>query len=348
MYAFFNAAVQGTTRTLETLSGPAGRKIILGGLTLGALQALTLAAAGFDDDEPPEFVRERSIVIPTGNGKYVSIPMPLGFHVIPSTSRIATEWALSGFKDTTKRFGDFLALFADAFNPIGNAGLTMQTLAPTALDPIAALAENKDWTGKAIAREDFNSLKPTPGYSRARDTASWLSKTVAYWSNLATGGTDYKPGLLSPTPDQLDYLIGQFTGGVGREYMKAEQSIGSVFSGEDLPPHKVPLIGRFYGDTTGQSSQAGRFYDNLRKINLHKAEISGRRKDGEDVASYILENPESRLVALATRTDARVRQLRNQRKAALERDDADRVRALDEILTGVMTQFNERVAITSL
>ncbi|WP_297360285.1 LPD38 domain-containing protein [Thauera sp.] len=345
LYAFFNAAMQGTTRMLQTLKGPAGRKIILGGLTLGALQAVTLAAAGFDDEEPPEFVRERSIVIPLGDGKYASIPMPLGFHVIPSTSRILTEWALSGFRDTTKRFGDFVALFADTFNPIGNAGWSMQTLAPTALDPVAALAENRDWTGKPIAQQDFNSLRPTPGHARARDTASELSKALAYWVNLATGGTDYKPGLISPTPDQIDYLIGQITGGVGREYLKAEQTAMSLWTGEDLPPHKIPLLGRFYGDTTGQSSEATRFYNNLRDINLHRAEIEGRRKDGGDVQGYLRDNPEARIgMAGPIQVEGQVRKLREAKRTAVERGDAARVRAIDGQITTAMRRFNERVS----
>lgn len=345
MYAFFNAAMQGTTRMLQTLKGPAGKKILLGGLTLGALQAVTLAAAGFDDDDPPEFVRERSIIIPIGEGKYVSIPMPLGFHVIPSTSRILTEWALSGFKDTTKRFGDFAALFADTFNPIGNAGWSMQTLAPTALDPFAALAENSDWTGKPIAQEDFNSLRPTPGFSRAKDTASEVSKALAYWINLASGGTDYKPGLMSPTPDQIDYLIGQVAGGVGREYLKAEQTAMSAWTGEELAPHKIPLLGRFYGDTTGQSSHATRFYNNLREINLHRAEIEGRRKDGGDVMGYLRDNPVARLGSAGpVQVESQVRKLRQAKRAAVERGDTARVKEIEARLTEVMSRFNDRVA----
>ncbi|ENO82048.1 hypothetical protein B447_04903 [Thauera sp. 27] len=345
LYAFFNAAMQGTTRMLQTLKGPAGRKIILGGLTLGALQAVTLAAAGFDDDEPPEFVRERSIVVPLGDGKYASIPMPLGFHVIPSTSRILTEWALSGFRDTTKRFGDFAALFADTFNPIGNAGWSMQTLAPTALDPLAALSENRDWTGKPIAQEDFNSLRPTPGFSRAKDTASEISKALAYWINLASGGTDYKPGIFSPTPDQIDYLIGQITGGVGREYLKTEQTAMSLWTGEELPPHKIPLLGRFYGDTSGQSSEATRFYNNLREINLHRAEIEGRRKDGGDVQGYLRDNPAARIgMAGPIQVEGQVRKLREAKRIAVEQGDTARVRVIDEQITMAMRRFNERVS----
>lgn len=60
---------------------------------LGAMQALALAAAGFDDDEPPDFVRERNIIIPIGGKKYITIPMPLSFHAIPNIGRITTEWA---------------------------------------------------------------------------------------------------------------------------------------------------------------------------------------------------------------------------------------------------------------
>jgi hypothetical protein len=77
---------------LETLRGPAGKTIIGGGLLIGSAQAMLLAAFGFDEDEPPDFVKERNIVIPTGGGKYITVPMPLGYNVIPNTSRILTEW----------------------------------------------------------------------------------------------------------------------------------------------------------------------------------------------------------------------------------------------------------------
>jgi hypothetical protein len=345
LYAFFNASMQGTARLWQTLNGPLGRKIIGGGLALGVLQALMLAAAGFGDDDPPEFVRERSIVIPLADGKYASIPMPLGYHVIPSFSRITTEWALGGFKDTAKRFGDILGLLADTFNPIGNAGISVQTIAPTAVDPLVALAENRDYTGKPIAQQDFNGLSPTPGHTRAKDTASGLSKAIAYWANLASGGTNYKPGLISPTPDQLDYLIGQITGGVGREYLKGEQTVSSLFSGEELPTHKIPLLGRFYGDTQGQSSEGARYYANLKEIHLHRAEVEGRRKDGGDVAGYLAENPAARLgMAGPLKVENEVRKLRESKRDALEKGQTVRVKMIDARITALMKQFNERVA----
>lgn len=346
LYAFFNASVQGTARLAQTLRGPQGAKILAGGLLLGVLQALALSAADFGPDEPPEFVKERSLVIPVGDGKYLSVPMPLGLHVIPSFSRIMTEWAMDGFRDTGSRVASIAGLLAETFNPIGNAGISMQTVAPTVLDPLAALLENKDFTGKPIAREDMNPLKPTPGYLRAKDTAGWLAKELSYYLNLASGGTDYQPGVVSPTPDQIEYLVGQVTGGVGRELMKAEQAATSVRTGEELPPNKVPLLGRFYGDTTGQASQAARFYSNIKKINSLAAEIDGRReaRDLEGLREFRQENPEVRLIEPAKDAYRDLTKLKRQKRQLIE-DEAspERIRLVEQRITSVMQRLNEKV-----
>ena len=101
LYAFFNAAMQGTARIGQTLAADgrltkAGKRVVLGGLALGVLQALALAAAGLDDDDVPPFVQERSLIIPTGGKSYVTIPMPLGYHVIPGLGRHAAQFAMGG------------------------------------------------------------------------------------------------------------------------------------------------------------------------------------------------------------------------------------------------------------
>ena len=357
LYAFFNAATQGSARMAQTLfeSGKfgklsaTGKHIIQGGLLLGSMQALLLAGAGFDDEEPPDFVRERSLVIPIGGDKYVSIPMPLGFHVIPNMARIPTEWALGGFKNTPKRIGQMIGLFADAFNPIGSAGLSLQTLTPTIIDPLAALSENRDWTGKPIAKKDFSSMKPTAGHTRAKDTATPWAKAIAYGVNIATGGTDYKPGLASPTPDQIDYLIGQATGGVGREVSKLSQVAGSTLSGEELPLYKIPLVGRFVGTTAGQAAESGRFYDNLREIGEHDAELDGLKKDRRmaEYSAYMRENPQARLAKVADRTYREVSKLNRAKRDAIKNGaGADRVKLFDQQITAKMKIFNERVKAT--
>ena len=344
LYAFFNAAVQGTTRLAQTLRGPAGKKIMAGGLLLGTMQAALLAAAGFDDEEPPEFVRERNLILPIGGDKYLTFPMPLGYHVIPSTSRIITEWALSGFKDTPDRIASLTGMYLEAFNPIGNAGWSAQTLAPTFADPIVALTENRDWTGKPIARKDFSSLDPTPGYTRAKDTASWFSTQLAKYLNYASGGTEFKPGTLSPTPDQIDYLIGQVTGGIGRELLKVEQTAIKTATGEELPPYKIPVVGRFYGETKSSAAESSSFYKNLTELNEHENEIKGRRESRQPVADYLKDNPEARLAPMARNTYSDIQKLRKRKEQLLERDaPRESIKQVEAMITKKMQAFNARV-----
>jgi len=275
--------------------------------------------------------------------------MPLGFHVIPNLARIPTEWAMGGFKDTPKRLAQLVGLFADAFNPIGSAGLSLQTLAPTIIDPLAALAENRDWTGKPIAKKDFNSMQPTAGHTRAKDTATPWGRAIAYGVNWVTGGTDYKPGMASPTPDQIDYLIGQATGGVGREVSKLSQVAGSTVSGEELPLYKIPLLGRFVGTTAGQAAESGRFYENLKQIGEHDAELSGLKKDRRmaEYQEYLRDNPEARLVPIADRTYREVSKLIRMKRDALKAGaSTERIKMLDQQITARMAAFNQRVRAT--
>ena len=344
LYAFFNAAVQGTARLAQTLRGPAGRKIVVGGLMLGGIQALMLAAAGFDDEEPPEFVRERNFIIPIGGGKYIAVPYPLGYNVIPNTSRVITQWWLSGFKNTPERIANLTGSILEAFNPLGNAGWSVQTIAPTVADPLVALAENKDWTGKPIAREDFSGLDPTPGYTRSRDSANWLSVKIAEYLNYASGGTKYQPGYISPTADQLEYLVGQVTGGLGRETLKAAETVEKTITGEELPPYKIPLAGRFYGETQSAAAESNRFYKNLEMINKHENEIKGRRENREPVAEYLRDNPEARLASKARSVYSDIKKLKERKDALIERKASkDSIKAVENQITRRMKQLNDQV-----
>lgn len=356
VYAFFNAAMQGTARIGQTLFdmdggdlstlrlSKTGKAVVYGGVMLGVMQALALSAAGFDDDDPPEFVRERSLIIPTGDKTYVSIPMPLGLHVIPGIGRHATEFALSGFDKPAKRAVSMVGMFADAFNPIGNAGLSMQTIAPTALDPLVALSENKDWTGKPIARVSSN--KAMPGHTQWKDTATGFSKVVAEAINWISGGNEYVAGAFSPTPDQIDYLLAQVGGGVAREAAKVQQTISTAMSGETLPTHKIPLVGRFVGNAASQASQGSAFYANLNRLNELETEIKGLRKDGrfDEAAKLARENPQSMMIAMANRAERDVQRLRREKRELIANDASrEQVRAKEDQITDVMTRLNEAV-----
>lgn len=344
VYAFFNASTQGTARMIEALKGPKGKQIIAGGMLLGAAQTILLGMAGFDDEDPPEFVREKNLIFPTGGGKYITIPMPLGLHVLPNIGRIITE-QLTGRsqKSVAESVGGLFNVVVDSFNPVGSSTL-LQTMAPTVLDPLVALSENTDFTGRNIAREDFNPSKPTPGYTRSKTNSIESLVPVARALNYLSGGSDYTKGLISPTPDQIEYVISQLTGGVGREVSKVVQVGETSVTGEELPPYKVPLLGRFYGNTTSQSSQAGQFYENLRAMNDHKLEIKGRLEDGLSAMDYIKDNPEAMIFRQAESVERSIQELgRTKRKLKENGAGPESMKQVEEAITRVMSSFNERV-----
>jgi len=352
-YAFFNASMQGTARLAETMTGPKGKQILIGGVALGAITtAIAMATMGDDDWEKiPEFVRERSLIIPafgTESG-YIAIPMPLGFHILPNIGRKFVESAFGSNRvSKQKRLLQLAGSAVGAFNPLGGSDLSSMVM-PTVLDPALALWRNKDWTGRTIYQEDFNSLNPTPGFTRTKDTATTPAKIAAELVNKMTGGTDAKQGLWSPTPDQIDYVVGQLLGGTGREAMKAQQAVSSLFSGDDLPVHKLPLLGRIYGKTKGSASESQNYYDNLIKLNEHQAEIKWMRKHGKgnEIPSYMADNPEAKLTVLGDVVERNVKKLRERRDSLKERNaSSNQIKLVNDQITAQMKRLNDRVAGT--
>ena len=349
-WAFFNAAVQGTARTVQTLSAPAGKKILVGGFTLGMLQAL-MASIGFEDDEwedIPEFEKQRSLIIPVGGGDFIKVPMAMGFNILPNLGRIATEQML-GRRKVQDSLVDVLAVLLESANPFGSA-TALQTMSPTPTDPVVALLENKTFSGRAIAKEDANPLQPTPGFTRARDTSSHLSRGLAWGLNRASGGTDYTPGLVSPTPDQLDYLFGSIAGGVGREVNRAYQFSELLLRGEEISQNKKPLLSSFYGTTQDDMTVGGRYWRNVKELNAIEQEVKGRVRDGLDATDFVDEHPQIYVARAANKVERQITKMRQERNRVEfdakmpEAERTARLKELDANIVQAMKDYNEMVA----
>lgn len=343
---------------LETLAGPAGRKIMMGGVALGMASAMAgyLMMGGGDgaDDEwkkIPEFVKERAIIIPLGRQDYVAIPLPLGFHVFPNIGRTIVEMGVHD--DPTKsRMGhvlDMAVLALDAYNPLGGSADLGQMASPTWFDPVLALARNKDWTGREIYREDRNSNDPTPGASRVKDSTAKPYRWLASLANAATGGNEWRPGAASPTPEAIEYLVEQITGGVGREVNKAVAMTTSAFTGEELAPHQIVLAGRLYGNTRGANGQSNAYYENLKRINISESEFKARVQRGEDADAVLADVPLARAYDAAKALDKKISDLRKFRRSVQASDapnKRDQVKAINQEIEVSMHLLNAEVHLT--
>ena len=341
LYAFFNAAIQGNARLLQTLKGPAGKKIIGGGILLGVVQAMILQAFDIEDDDIPEFTKQRNLVIPIGDGKYAMWPMPLGFNFLPTLGRLITEAVYEPRFEMRKSTGKILEAFTNSFNPLGGGGF-MQTISPTIIDPFVAVAQNKDAFGRPISRED-RATSPTPGYQRSREQASEFGKTLSEILNYISFGSEFTKGMISPTGDDIDYIAGQYLGGVAREAMRAKEFIQLSASGEPVEPHKVPIAGKIVGDLGAPAAVANKFYGNVTRLAEHENEIKGRAKDRRSPAEYLSKYPEARLFQYANKLENEITKINKTIRELQKMEGREKqVETLKNRKTEMMKRFNER------
>jgi hypothetical protein len=357
LYAFFNAAVQGTKRLVETLFtkdktgkiklSSLGKKIIAGGMFLGVMQTAILAMAGLGADEPPEWVKSKNLIIPLGDGKYLTIPMPLGFNVFPNVGRLIAEYmmvqagAMDGRRDLQTTITNIFSAILGSVNPLGTSTFA-QTLAPTIVDPFVAIAENRDAFGRPISRED-KALAPSPGYTRSRESANFVSQGLAYGINFITGGGDKGIGLVSPTADQISYAAGQYAGGVGKLTIQTGEYVKSLFTGEDVETYRIPVAGKLYGDINTPAAVAGVFYENIKVMSNHERIIKDMK--GKGVEAYYKEDPEARLWRRANYVENEVARLKKEKKALKERNAPEaQIKRKDEAIKEKMDAFNKQVS----
>ena len=359
LYAFFNASMQGTARTIEAVKGPTGAKIIAGGLGLGVLQALMLLAAGYDDDEVAEFVKTRSLVIPTnwtgtGEKKHILIPYPLGLHVLPNTGRVLSELALNGGKDIGKRSVAAIGEIAGALNPIGGGNIltadgALRTIAPTVIDPLIELGFNKNFAGTGIEKEGYGIEKDNrPGMARAKETTQRSTTGQVYMGiskaiNSAMGGTDYEAGLASPTPERIRYLTQTVGGGVLRELEKGINASTASARGEKVNTSQIPVVGRFAGEVDDDQVQKSRYFEASKKLDKADSSFQAMKKagDGDAAEKYLAEHPDLAMVKPFHHIQAVIGKLN--RQAVQTIGDAAAIKGIDEDRVGLMRDLNEAV-----
>ena len=345
LFAFFNASAQGTKVLYKTLNGPAGKKIMAAGIGIGIIQAIALSIAGFDEDEPSEFIKQKNLIIPYGDGKYAMFPMPFGFNIFPNLGRLFVEGGIkaSNGKDVMPKVADTITMLANSFNPLGGGGFG-QMFAPTIADPfVAVILENKDAFGRPISRE-ARGTSPKPGYTLSRDPSPSISQFLAEFLNTVSFGNKDKRGYISPTADQLDYLAQQATGGVGREALRLGKFSYNVATGAETPDYQVPIAGKLIGDIKSAPAISQKFYRNVTQMSEHEDAIKGRIKRRENVSQYMRDNPDASLWRRANSIENEISKLNKTRRELMAKGgEQDRIKRIDEQKTRRMKTFNDMV-----
>lgn len=361
MYAFFNAAVQGNARTLITLMSKHGPAIVAGGVALGVINAMMLAGAGYDDDEISDFAKTRAFIIPMGTTddgkkKYLSVPLPMGMHVLPNSGRVMTELALSGGKEWKEKAFNAFGELVGSFNPIGGgnpfkADGALKMALPTVLDPIADLATGVDFAGRPISKQSKQERErdPRPGFQVGRESTERMPsgavyKGIAEAINTLSGGREFSKGYVSPTPEEVRYTTMVIGGGLLREIEKGANAVIMKSRGENVKAHQIPLSGRFFGETDDESLQKTRFYKNSPKIAALEAELRALYQKGtpqKETDAFIADNPMVQLFPMNDKVNNTLAKLNKMAKENI--GDVQAMKKLDADRADVMKILNQAV-----
>ena len=289
MYAFSNAALQGSTKTLRLMKSKSGKAI----LTSYFLTGLLLEALNGGDDEDrddnlksdwqqiPDYQKDGNFHIPIGGGEYIKFPVAYGL-AIPYVAGRKLVQLLRGEIGAGEAIGDTLTSTYTQMNPFGSEELRFDSvedigssagriLSPSAIDPLIDVVTNKDWRGSRIYNEPFpsevNPMRSQMGRSELRGSESVFSPVTDDWSpHLAEfvstiTGADYSesgqmvsPGAVDLQPEAFAYLFrAQFTG-FGSTVDRVGGFLKTIMDDEEPSMNDIPGVRRFFTQSASESS----------------------------------------------------------------------------------------------
>jgi hypothetical protein len=352
LYAFFNAAVQGSAKLYEVLKSPAGNRIMATMAGMGILQAAMLSMAGLGDDDVPDYEKEKNFIIPTGGKGYIKIPMMQGLSIFVNVGRLAWEMPMDAMNNKGRNMGkkvsSLFSSVSNAFNPFGESSNVFLGMLPTLTRPAASVSVNEDAFGRKIHKE-AQPGKPSPGYLRSKENASPVGQGMAQLINKLTGGSEFVQGKLSPTGDDIDYLAKQYAGGLGREITGAIKFGSALSKGEPLEVNQIPVISKYFGTSDRRGAVARNFYDNVNDIAKYHFEYKSYSDTDRDAKadSVMRKYPEAELHTEAqalVRSISKISKIHEQR--AKENAPKSELRALENEQFLMMREFNAEVAKT--
>lgn len=275
LYLFFNPAVQGTAVTLDALFKSKHKRqaqavaVMLGGM------AYMLAASQFggEDDEDewraiPDHVRDKNIVIRTGEKGYITLPVPygMGYFFQLGNAIFDLQRGEDKAKIALRLTAGLLENFGPAINPLGGDDAEASGLVEMVpgifggelMRAAARMAVNRSGLGGQIVPESkFDEDKPD-NQRMWRSTRGTPYEKVTTWLNEATGGTPSQAGFVDVSPETLKFWTSTLTGGTGKSivdgYAIGDRIVRRALAtpgtddekGLESEVREMPVIRKFY------------------------------------------------------------------------------------------------------
>jgi len=291
-YLFFNASMQGSVRIITAMKSPRVRKVLAGVAMAGfAMELLNAMLSAEDDDgesvydKIADYEKSRNFIImlPDG-GSFVKVPMPYGYNVFANAGRTVAEILRRGGDRWQESGANLIVSVVDAFNPVGGTESLLNFIAPTAIDPIVDLTQNRDFSGRPIQPEQNPFGPPTP------DHLNYFSSVGPHWRAVTdtlaqmTGGDDVRPGAIDVSPETLEYMSGVVFGAAGGFVDRIASLGGKALDADaEITANDLPMTRKVLGQKPGWYDK-GAYYERIRRVeqavDYAKGYLEGDDMDG--------------------------------------------------------------------
>ena len=282
-YAFSNASVQGSFRTFKALKDPKTRMPLVS--TIAGLSTSLNVWNDYIDEEGheaiPDYEKETNWIIMLGDGKYVKIPAPWGWNVF----KVASDQMygmVTGKKTGLGSLSNSVRALTNAYNPLGGDLSTLWV--PTVLRPYSEARANKGWHGGEIAPKNFSDVKESLNYYDS--TNPMFIKAAEFLSEIS-GGDGSKPGKIEYSPEKIEYLWKQYSGGIGRVMSNTAITAARGIEGEEQVIKDVPFLRRFGGKVSLEKYNNSIIYDTLDKSSQEILDANEATAFAEAIAKQV-------------------------------------------------------------
>ena len=289
-FAFWNAAIQGTTNFARFVKRNPKKGVAFSLATMALGYVVPLLASIFHDDDDdkegsgyfdlPDAVRRDNFVFRfPGMDSWITIPLPVEYRALyglgeltaTAMYRASIGMPMTAGEIAGQAMGQISQLMPLDLSEGGGMDFTwgasgnFNALAPSVVKPVAEAWTNKSWTGLPVYK-DTPYNKQDPEWTKAfKNTNTFLVK-MCKQLNEWTGGDSVKGGAVDLNPAVMEHLLKGYLGG----YMQTANQIGKltgVFGERDNDFRNWPVVSRFLqeGDERTKWRSVTERYFNLKK-----------------------------------------------------------------------------------
>lgn len=355
LFLFFNAAVQSLANFANLAkANPKRFSAAIGGFTaagilLPIMNNLLIGMFGGDDDKDayenlPEWVRKNNFCFWLGGDKFLTIPIPIELRAFYGAGELFRSY-MEGKGDNRNIGMELMGQFTELLpiNPFGGGewnvpkgtptknivGTVVGNLMPDAGKPVYQVAQNRNFFGKPIYKDNFNELMPE--WTKAYAGTSKALVSSAKLLNEVTGGDKYDRGLLNMNPAILEHFFESYFGGLGKTINQVGKTVSMIWDEDERMWRSVPVLNRFLsgGDERNVFSRVNEAYFNyLGEYKVVENRLRGYKKEmkaGDGLYRAKLEeletSPEYKRYAILKKYQKRVKAFQDKIKEETDRED---------------------------